>query len=62
MRNDRGLPNFFGANAELERLIYKAITLTWNEVYLDDLEARHHLKKRENVIIKFKQSGTRKLS
>ena len=32
----------------------KALSLTGNKVFPDDLEACHRLKKRENVIIKFK--------
>ena len=42
------------SNNELEGLVYKALFLTGNEVHLDDLEASHHLKNKENVIIKSK--------
>ena len=42
------------SNSELEGLVCKALSLTENEVHPDDLEACHHLKKKENVIIKFK--------
>ena len=41
-------------NNELEGFLCKALPLTGNEVYPDDLEACHRLKKKENVIIKFK--------
>ena len=46
------------SNNELEGPVCKALSLTENEAYPDHLEACHHLKKKENVIIKFK---TRKL-
>ena len=39
---------------ELEGLVSKGLSLTGNKVYPDDLEACHRLKKKENVIIKFK--------
>ena len=39
---------------ELEALVCKALSLTGNEVYLNDLEACQCLKKKENVVIKFK--------
>ena len=39
---------------ELEGLVCKALSLSGNEVYPDDLEACHHPKKKENVIMKFK--------
>ena len=42
------------SNSELEGLVCKALSLTENEVHPDDLEACHRLKKKENVIIKFK--------
>ena len=42
------------SNNEFEGLVCKALSLAGNEVYPDDLEACHHLKKKENVIIKFK--------
>ena len=42
------------SNAELEGLVCRALFMTGNEVSLDDLEACHHLKKRENFIVKFK--------
>ena len=42
------------SNSELEGLVCKALSLTENEVDPDDLEACHRLKKKENVIIKFK--------
>ena len=42
------------SNNELERLVCKVLSLTGNEVYPDDLEACHCVKKKENVIIKFK--------
>ena len=42
------------SNNELEGLVCKALSLTENEAYPDHLEACHHLKKKENVIIKFK--------
>ena len=41
-------------NNELEGFLCKALPLTGNEVYPDDLEACHRLKKKESVIIKFK--------
>ena len=40
---------------ELEGLVCKALSLSGNEVYPDDLEACHHPKKKENVIMKFKR-------
>ena len=42
-------------NDESEGLVYKALSLTGNKVYPNDLEACHCLKKNENVIIKFKR-------
>ena len=42
------------SNNELEGLVCKALFLTGNEVYPDDLEACHRLKKKENVIVEFK--------
>ena len=42
------------SNNELEELVCKALALTGNEVYPDDLEVCHRLKKKENVIVKFK--------
>ena len=44
------------SNNELEGLVCKALCLTGNEVYPNDLEACHRLKKKkkEIVIIKFK--------
>ena len=42
------------SNDELEELVCKALSLTGNKVFPDDLEACHHLKKKGNVIIKFK--------
>ena len=39
---------------ELEGLVCKALSLTGNKVSPNDLEACHHLKKKENVIVKFK--------
>ena len=42
------------SNNELEGLVCKVLSLTGNEVYPDDLEACHCVKKKENVIIKFK--------
>ena len=42
------------SNNELEGLVCKALSLTVIEVYPNDLEACHCLKKKENVIIKFK--------
>ena len=43
------------SNSELEGLVYKELSLTENEVvHPDDLEACHCLKKKKNVIIKFK--------
>ena len=42
------------SNNELEGLVSKALPLTANEVYHNDLEACHRLKKKENVIIKCK--------
>ena len=42
------------SNNELEGQVYKALSLTGNEVSPDDLEVCHRLKKKENVIIKFK--------
>ena len=42
------------SNDELKALVCKALSLTGNKVSADDLEACHRLKKKENVIIKFK--------
>ena len=42
------------SNNEFEGLACKVLPLTENEVYPDDLEAYHRLKKKENFIIKFK--------
>ena len=42
------------SNNKLEGLVCKALSLTGSEVYLDDIEAYQRLKKKENVIIKFK--------
>ena len=42
------------SSAELEGLVYKVIFLTGNNVNPDGLEACHRLKKKDNVIIKFK--------
>ena len=42
------------SNDELEGLVCKALSLTGNKVSPNDLEACHHLKKKENVIVKFK--------
>ena len=42
------------SNDELEGLVCKALSLTGNKVSPDDLEACHHLKKKENVIIQFR--------
>ena len=42
------------SNDELEGLVCKVVYLTENEVSPDDLDACHRLKKKENVIIKFK--------
>ena len=42
------------SNNELERLVCEVLSLTGDEVYPDNLEACHRLKKKENVIIKFK--------
>ena len=54
-RNDWDLPVPLELSKnELEGLVCKALSLTGNEVYPNDLEACHHLKKKENVIIKFK--------
>ena len=39
---------------ELKELVCKALSLTRNKVSPDDLEACHRLKKKTNVIIKFK--------
>ena len=41
------------SNNELKGLVCKALSLTGNEVYPNDLEVCHHLTKKENVIIKF---------
>ena len=38
----------------VRRLFYKALLLLGNKVYPDDLETCQTLKKRENVIVKFK--------
>ena len=38
---------------ELELNIYEALSLTGNEVKLNDLQACHRLKKKESVIVKF---------
>ena len=45
---------------ELEGLVCKALSLTGNEVHPNDLEACHCLKKKENVIIKFKSRKLKK--
>ena len=42
------------SNDELKALVCKALSLTGNKVSADDLEACHRLKKKQNVIIKFK--------
>ena len=42
------------SNNELEKLVCKALSLTGNGVYPDDLEACDRLNKKENVIIEFK--------
>ena len=42
------------SNDELKALVCKALSLTGNKVSADDLEACYRLKKKENVIIKFK--------
>ena len=42
------------SNDELEGLVCKALSLTGNKVSPNDLEACHHLKEKENVIVKFK--------
>ena len=42
------------SKTELERLVCRALFLTGNDVNLGKLEARHRLKKNDNVIIKFK--------
>ena len=39
---------------ELEGLVCKALSLTRNKVSLDYIEVCHHLKNKENVIVKFK--------
>ena len=43
------------SNDELEGLVCKTLSLTGNKVSPDDLEACHRLKKKENVIVKFKK-------
>ena len=43
------------SNDELEGLVCKALSLVGKKVSPNDLEARHRLKKKENVIIKFKR-------
>ena len=42
------------SDEELELNICKSFSLTWHEVQLNDLQACHHLKKKELVIVKFK--------
>ena len=42
------------SDEELEVNICKALSLTWHEVKLDKLQACHHLKKKESVIVKLK--------
>ena len=42
------------SNDEIERLGCRALSLTGNKVSPDDLNASHRLKKKENVIVKFK--------
>ena len=42
------------SSAELEGLVCKVISLTGNNVNPDSLEVCHRLKKKDNVIIKFK--------
>ena len=42
------------SDEELELNIYEALSLTGNEVKLNDLQACHRLKKKESVIVKFK--------
>ena len=41
------------SNDGLEGLVCKALPLTGNKVFLDDPEACHCLKKKENIIAKF---------
>ena len=42
------------SNNELEGLVCKALSLTGNGVSPNNIEACHRLKKKENIIIKFK--------
>ena len=42
------------SNDEIERLVCRALSLTGNKVSPGDLNASHRLKKKENVIVKFK--------
>ena len=42
------------SNDDLEGLVCKALSLTENKVSPDDLETCHRLKKKENVIVKFR--------
>ena len=42
------------SNGELEGLVCKVLSLTGNKVSPDDIEVCNRLKKKENVIIKFK--------
>ena len=42
------------SDEELELNICQALSLTRHEVKPDDLQASHHLKKKESVIVKFK--------
>ena len=42
------------SNNELEGLVCKALSLTGSGVSPNNIESCHHLKKKENIIIKFK--------
>ena len=48
-RTEWDLPSYARGIKRLEGLVCQALSLTKNDVSLDDLEACQHLKKKENV-------------
>ena len=42
------------SNEELELNICKALSITWNEVKLNELQACHRLMKKDSVVVKLK--------
>ena len=44
------------SNTELEGLVCKALSLTGNDINSYDLKACHLVKKKENVIMKFRNT------